>query len=71
MKPLSQSDHVVGFCIGDGVCSLIVGDVSLLSKGIELLDRRGIRAEGMGEGIDDAVVVICTLGLISGDGECR
>jgi hypothetical protein len=45
-KALGECDHVGSFCIGDGVSSLIVRDISLLSKGIELLDGRGVRAEG-------------------------
>jgi hypothetical protein len=70
-KLLGQAAHAVRFKIGDRVRLLVVGYVSLLSKGIERLDRRGVRAEGQCEGFDNTVVMIRAFGLVPGDSQGR
>ena len=57
-KPFCELSHFIRFKVGDSARSLVVRDVSLLPKDIELFDRGGVNTDGQSQRFDDTVVMV-------------
>lgn len=66
-----DSKHPLGFDIRNRARALIIGDVSFLSKTIELCSPDFQPADGKGEGLDNAEVVSLATSAKTSRGQSR
>jgi hypothetical protein len=65
-KPFGKPVHFVGFNIRNRIRPLVVRDVSLLSKNIELSNDHTVHSDRQFERLDYSVVMIGSFSLIAG-----
>ena len=63
-KRLGEFPDFLRFCVCDGMCPFVIGDVTLLAKHVEFPDGRCRQAQREFQGVDYPVMMISALGLV-------
>ena len=65
-KGFGKLPHLFRLRLRNGVCPLVVSDIALLAKHVELRNHGRVEAEGEFKRVNDAVMMVAALGSIPG-----